>query len=148
MVAIFQFFHNGWCWYSVSVDTRKTGDPNFGGGSVIWKFSIQLIFMKWWPFFNFFIMGDTDIPFLSTLRKLETQILRRSVIWNFSVWLISTKWWPFFIFFIMADANIPFPLTLGKLAKMQDANFLMIQFSKFSVGSVFPVINPRFGFNV
>ena len=34
-----------------------------GGGSVIWKISIQLIFTKWQPFFNFFIMADADILF-------------------------------------------------------------------------------------
>ena len=45
-------------------------------GLVIWNFSIQLIFMKWRPFFNFFLMADTDIPFLLTLRKLaEMQII-------------------------------------------------------------------------
>ena len=32
MVAIFQFFHNDQCKYSISVDTWKTRDPNFGGG--------------------------------------------------------------------------------------------------------------------
>ena len=51
------FFHNGQCWYSVSVDTQKTGDPNFGG-SVIWNFSVWSILMKWQPFFNFFIMAN------------------------------------------------------------------------------------------
>ena len=57
MAAIFQFFHNGQHWYSISVDTQKTGDSNFGG-SVIWNFSVQLIFMKWWPFFDFFHNGQ------------------------------------------------------------------------------------------
>ena len=33
----FIFFHNGCCWYSISIDTRKTGDPNFGG-SIIGNF--------------------------------------------------------------------------------------------------------------
>ena len=32
MAAILQFFQNGQHWYSVSVNTRKTRDPNFGGG--------------------------------------------------------------------------------------------------------------------
>ena len=32
MAAIFQFFHNGQHWYSISVDTQKTREPNFGGG--------------------------------------------------------------------------------------------------------------------
>ena len=31
--------------------------------------------MKWQPFFNFFIMPDADILFLSTLGKQETQTL-------------------------------------------------------------------------
>ena len=30
MAAIFQFFHNGWWSYSISIDTQKTRDPNFG----------------------------------------------------------------------------------------------------------------------
>ena len=32
MVAILQFFHSGWHWYSICIDTQKTGDPTFGGG--------------------------------------------------------------------------------------------------------------------
>ena len=32
------------------------------------------IFMKLWPFFNFFIMANTSVTLPSTLRKLETQI--------------------------------------------------------------------------
>ena len=63
MAAIFQLFHNGWHWYSVSINTRKTRDPNFGGEEVIWNFSIRLILTKWQPFFNFFIMANTDILF-------------------------------------------------------------------------------------
>ena len=67
----FLFFHNGQCRYSISVDTRKTGDPNFGrmGGSVIWNFSVQHIFTKWEPFFNLFIMAGTDSLFPLTLWK-------------------------------------------------------------------------------
>ena len=62
MAAIFQFFHNGQHWYSISVDTQKTRHPNFGeGGLVIWNFSVWLILTKWQPFFNFFIMADADI---------------------------------------------------------------------------------------
>ena len=75
MVTIFQFFHNGWHWYFVSVDTQKTGDPNFWGGVSNLKFFhiIWSIFMKWHPFFNFFIMADTDMSFSLIFRKLETQ---------------------------------------------------------------------------
>ena len=85
MAAIFQLFHNGWCWYSISVDTQKTGDPNFLGGLVIWNFSLWSILMKWQPFFNCFIMANADIPFPSTLRKLETWILHWFSFPNFSV---------------------------------------------------------------
>ena len=60
-------------------------------------------------------MADTDIPFLPTLGKLETQTLGGSVIRNFSVQLIFMKWQSFFDLFIMADPNIPFLLTLQKL---------------------------------
>ena len=31
--------------------------------------------MKWWPFFNIFIMADTDIRFLLTFGILEAQTL-------------------------------------------------------------------------
>ena len=115
MVAILQFFHNGLCQYSVSIDTQKTGDPNIGG-SIIWIFTVQCIFTKWWLFFDFFIMADINIPFLLTLRKLETQTLRGSVIWTFSIQYIFMKWWPFFYFFIMSNTNIPF---LSKLRKLE-----------------------------
>ena len=70
--------------------------------------------MKWQPFFDFFIMADTEILFPLTLGKLETQAFVGSVICNFSVPLIFMKWWPFFNFFIMANADIPFLLTLRK----------------------------------
>ena len=73
MSAIFQFFLNAWCWYSISIDTGKTGDPNFFGGRG--NFSIWSIFKKWQPFFNFFIIAKADISFPLILRKLETQTL-------------------------------------------------------------------------
>ena len=34
MAAIFWFFHNGWCWYSVSIVTQKIRDKNFNKLSV------------------------------------------------------------------------------------------------------------------
>ena len=134
-------------------------------------------------------MANTDIPFLLTLGKLETQTLGGLVIWNFSVWSILNKWQPFFNFFTMADADIQFPLTLRNpetqtlvglvtnlnffhmidikemaaifqffhngwhwysinTGKTGHVNFLLVQFSKFSVGSVFPVTHPRFHYNI
>ena len=119
----FQFFHNGWHWYSISVNTWKTGDSNFGG-LVIWHFSVSSLFTKWQIFFNFFVMANADILFLLTLVRLETQTLEGSVIWNFSVQCIFTKWWPFINFFIMTNTHISFLLTLRKLETQTGASQL------------------------
>ena len=113
MAVIFWFFHNGRCQYSVSVNTWKTRNPNFGAGSVIWYFSIWCIFMKWWPFFKFF-RWPTPISCFCQHWKKQRPKLWGSVIWNFSVWCIFMKWWPFFDFFIMAHTDILFLSTLGK----------------------------------
>ena len=78
-------------------------------------------------------MADTDIPFLLTLGKPETQTLRGSVIGKFSVRLILKKWQPFFNVFIMADTDIPFLLTLGK-PETQTLRGSVI--GKFSVRSI------------
>ena len=75
MAAIFQFFHNGRQLYSISINTWKTADPNFGGFINLIFFHMISILTKWQPYFNFFIMADTDIPFLSTLGKPQTQTL-------------------------------------------------------------------------
>ena len=74
MADIFQFFHNGQHWYSISVNSRKTGDPNFGMVSN-WKVFCKIDIKEMADIFQFFIMADTDIPFPSTLRKPETQTL-------------------------------------------------------------------------
>ena len=119
MVAIFHFFHNGQCWYFLSFKTQKTEDPNFlgrWGGDLSISFSMQSIFIKWWPFANFIIMGNADILFLSTLGNLENQTAGRLVIIFFSVWSIFMKCWPFCNFITMANADILFLLTLGKPA--------------------------------
>ena len=78
------------------------------------KFSRTMHIYKWQPFLDFFIMADTDIPFLLTLGKPETQTLWGLVTWKISVYHIFMKWWPFFNFFIMANADIPCLLTLRK----------------------------------
>ena len=69
MVAIFQFFHNGWCWYSVSVDTQKTGDPNFGGVGN-WKFFHMIDIKEMAAIFQFFHNGQ---HWYSALRNPETK---------------------------------------------------------------------------
>ena len=75
MVAIFQF----WWIVLFLLTLRELETQTLKGGegwrSVIWNFSVRSIFTKWQPFFNCFIMADSDIPFLSTLGKTETQTL-------------------------------------------------------------------------
>ena len=71
MAAIFQFFHNGQHWYSISVNTWKTKDPNFWGDGNL-KFFRMIDINKMAAIFQFFIMADTDIQF--TLGKLEMWI--------------------------------------------------------------------------
>ena len=71
--------------------------------------------MKWQPFFNFFIMANTDIPFLSTLGKPETLTLGGGQNLKFFHMIDINEMAVIFNFFIMADTNIPFPSTLGKL---------------------------------
>ena len=92
---MFLFLHNGWHWYSFSVDTQKNRISNCGG-LVIWKISVQCKFRKKVSHFSIvFIMVDANIPFLST----ETQIWGGSVKWKISVWCIFMKWQPFFLIF-------------------------------------------------
>ena len=66
------------------------------------------------PFFQFFIMADTNFLFPTTLRKPETKTLWGLVIGSFALGRILGSYGHFFTFFIMANINFPFPLTLGK----------------------------------
>ena len=88
-------------------------------------------------------MADTDIPFLLTLRKRETQTLEGSVIGNFSVRSILKKWQPFFNFLIMADTDILFPSTLRKL-ETQTLRGSVI--GNFSIRSILKKCQPFFNF--
>ena len=77
-------------------------------------------------------MANTDIPFLSTLGKPETQSFGGSVIGHFSIRLILKKW-----------------LTLIFCTrKSKDKKFCQFSFPNFSIGSVFPITHPRFCFNM
>ena len=69
--------------------------------------------MKWWPFFNFFIMADSDILFPSTLRKPETQTLGGQYLTFFRMIHIY-KMSAISHVFIMTDADILFLSILGK----------------------------------
>ena len=58
IVGIFQFFHYGQCRYSISVDTWKTRDPNFGGGRVVnLKIFCTMYIYKIAAIFQFFHNG-------------------------------------------------------------------------------------------
>ena len=87
-------------------------------------------------------MADADIPFLSTLRKPETQTLGGSVIENFSIRSILKKLQPFFNFFIMANADILFLSTLANAdilhLEIQRQKILLIQFSELFHWFSFP----------
>ena len=98
MAAIFQFFHNGQHWYSISVDTQKTRHPNFGGGVGNLKFFCLIDINEMAAIFQFFHNG----------------------------WC-----W--------------YSVNTGKTT---DVNFLLVQFYKFSVGSVVSITHPRFHFNI
>ena len=80
MRAIFQFFHNGWHWYSISVDTQKTGDPYCGGISNL-KFSVLSILTKWEPFSIFSSWQIFHFRWHSEKRRHEFSIY--SVFWTF-----------------------------------------------------------------
>ena len=176
MRAIFQFFHNGRHWYSISIDTQKTGETNFGG-LVIWNFSIRLILTKWEPFFNFFIMAQTDIPFLLTPRKPETQTLGGICNLKFFHTIDINEMRAIFQFFhngwcwysVSVNTQKTRDPNFGgvgilKFFRMIDINemraifqffhngwrwiFNRFSFPNFSIGSVFPVTHLRFDFNI
>ena len=81
MAAIFQFFHNGWHWYSISIDTRKTGDPNFGGVGN-WKFFHTIDIKEMAAIFQFFHNGW---HWYSTLGNPEMKKFCRFSFLNFSI---------------------------------------------------------------
>ena len=111
--AIFQFYHNSRQWYSISIETWKTRDPNFWGVGNL-KFVHMININKMAAIFQFFHNGRWWYSIFIDTQKTRDPNFRGSVIWNFYIWSILTKWQLFFKFFIMADSDIPFPLTLGK----------------------------------
>ena len=67
------------------MSTLRKLDTKTLGGWLIGSFAVGCIFVELEPFFQFFIMEDTNFLFLSILRKLETQTLGRLVIGSFAV---------------------------------------------------------------
>ena len=108
--------------------------------------------MKWQPFFNFFIMADTDILFPLTFILghlcVVTFLTQKTRDVNFPLIQFSPS--P-----ILGSISTFKTFMHGHLCvvtflhlESRDANFPLIQFSKLSVCSVFPVTHPRFHFNV
>ena len=84
-------FH--FCWHTENWRSKLLADRKF-------EFFLYDAYLQNGGHFSiFFIMADTYIPFLLTLRKQKKKTLDGLVIWHFSVWSILTKWWPFFKFF-------------------------------------------------
>ena len=76
MVVILHFFHNSQCWYSVSIDTEKTGDPNFGGWAVDYlKFLCTIDIYKMVPIFQFVYNGRCWYSISSDTQKFLNFLL-------------------------------------------------------------------------
>ena len=93
-----------------------------------------------WYSFDTQRTGDINFPFIQ-FSKFSIgsvfPITNSRFHFNINVWLRLKKlcmdiytWWPFCT------------------QKIGDVIFLLIQFSKFSFGSVFPITHPRFSFNI
>ena len=73
-MAIFPINHNGRHQFSVPLRIRNL-DTQTLGVSVIGSFVLGYIFWELWPFFQFFIMADTNFPltlsFIGTFPQLK-----------------------------------------------------------------------------
>ena len=140
MAAIFQFFHNGQHWYSISINTQKIRDPKIGVISNL-KFFCMIDINEMAAIFQFFHNGQH-------LYSISVDTWKTG---NPNFWGVSNL-----KFFYMIDINkiagifqffhngqCWYSINTGKTAGMN-----LIQFSKFSVGSLFPITHPGFCFNI
>ena len=124
------------------VDTRKTRDPNFGGVSNL-KFFCTINIKEMAAIFQFFHngqhwysvsintqkTGDPNFGGVGHLNFFHTiNIKEMAAIFQF----FHNGWHWYFI----------------NTGKTGHVNFLWVQFSKFLVGSVFPITHPRFHSNI
>ena len=117
--------------------------PKLWRGISYLKFFHTIYIIEMAAIFQFFIMADADIPFPLTLGKLETQTLGGFGNLKFFC-MINIKEMAA-IFFFFHNGRHWYFIDSGKTG---DVNFLLVQFSKFSVGSVFPITHPRFCYNI
>ena len=112
-MAIFSIFYNGRHQFCVSVDTRKTGDPNFRGVGN-WKFCSRMHFWGVTAIFSIFCNGRHQFCVSVNTQKTGDPNFRGSVIGSFAQGCVFGELWPFFPFSVMADTNFTFPSTLRK----------------------------------
>ena len=140
MAAIFQYFHNDW--YSLSLNTRN---PNFWGGSVIWKFSIWSILTKMAGIFHFFHNGQHWYSISVDTQKNGDPNFGGVSNLKFFRMIDINKMVAILNFFHNGQHWYSFSLTLGK---QETWIFHWFSFLIFSVDSVFPITLPRFCFNI
>ena len=89
MAAIFQFFHNDQCWYSISVNTQKTEDPNFEGGGGVGnlKFFHMIKIYEVAAIFQFFYNDQCWYSVSIDNWKTGDLNFGESVIWNIYAWI-------------------------------------------------------------
>ena len=90
MAAIFQFFHNSWHWYSISVNTHKTRDPNFGEVDNL-KFFCMIDIKEMAAIYQFFHDDRHWYSISIDTQKTRDPNFGGSVNLNFSIQHIFTK---------------------------------------------------------
>ena len=111
--VIFPIFYNGQHQICISVDTWKTGDPNFRGVGN-WKFHSRTHFWGAMAIFPIFYNGRHQFCVSVDTRKTGDPNFRGSVIGSFALGCIFGELRPFFPFSVMADTNFVFLSTLRK----------------------------------
>ena len=112
-MAIFSIFNNGRHQFSISIDTRKTGDPNFRGVGN-WEFCSRTCFWGAMAIFPIFSNGRYQFYISVDTQKTVDPNFKGLVFGSFALGHIFGELQPFFPLSIMADTNFLFPLTLGK----------------------------------
>ena len=80
--AIFPIFCNGRHQFCVSIDTQKTGDPNFRG-LVFGSFALGRVFGELQPFVLFSVMADTNFAISVNNQKTGDPNFRGLGNWKF-----------------------------------------------------------------
>ena len=106
-MAIFPIFCNGRHQLCVSVNTQKTGDPNFRGVGNR-KFCSRMRFWGAMAIFPIFPNGRHQFCISVNIQKTGDPNFTGVGNWNFALGCIFGELWPFFPFSVMADTNFVF----------------------------------------